>query len=238
MGQFERTLIIADKGADLHYVEGCTAPIYSKDSLHAAVVEIFVEEGAKVRYSTVQNWSKNILNLTTKRAKAEAHAAMEWIDGNVGSHISMKYPACILAGEYARGMTISVAVAGSNQILACDACAEGKAAAAGFQIFADGSIASSCAGGIQVLDSIVQRSLICVVQNVVGLYSHVIQSVSADGITDSQIVSVKIPTEGRALVFDDVVARVSDSYALAMHLDTDEANAAAIPGSCMGIILD
>lgn len=116
MGQFERTLIIADKGADLHYVEGCTAPIYSKDSLHAAVVEIFVEEGAKVRYSTVQNWSKNILNLTTKRAKAEAHAAMEWIDGNVGSHISMKYPACILAGEYARGMTISVAVAGSNQI--------------------------------------------------------------------------------------------------------------------------
>ncbi len=116
MGQFERTLIIADKGADLHYVEGCTAPVYSKDSLHAAVVEIFVEEGAKVRYSTVQNWSKNILNLTTKRAKVEAHGAMEWIDGNVGSHISMKYPACILAGEYARGMTISVAVASDGQI--------------------------------------------------------------------------------------------------------------------------
>ena len=116
MGQFERTLIIVDKGADLHYVEGCTAPLYSKDSLHAAVVEIFVEEGGKCRYSTVQNWSRNILNLTTKRAKVEAHGAMEWIDGNVGSHISMKYPACILAGEYARGMTISVAVAGSGQI--------------------------------------------------------------------------------------------------------------------------
>ncbi len=116
MGQFERTLIIVDEGADLHYVEGCTAPIYSKDSLHAAVVEIFVEKGGKARYSTVQNWSKNILNLTTKRAKVEAYGAMEWIDGNVGSHISMKYPACILNGEYARGMTISVAVASSNQI--------------------------------------------------------------------------------------------------------------------------
>lgn len=116
MGQFERTLIIVDEGADLHYVEGCTAPIYSKDSLHAAVVEIFVEAGGKARYSTVQNWSKNILNLTTKRAKVEARGAMEWIDGNVGSHISMKYPACILAGEYARGMCISVAVASSDQI--------------------------------------------------------------------------------------------------------------------------
>lgn len=116
MGQFERTCIIVDKGADLHYVEGCTAPTYSKDSLHAAVVEIFVEEGAKCRYSTVQNWSGNILNLVTKRAKVEAHGAMEWIDGNIGSHITMKYPACILAGEYARGMTISIAVASENQI--------------------------------------------------------------------------------------------------------------------------
>ncbi len=116
MGQFERTLIIADEGSDVYYVEGCTAPVYSEDSLHAAVVEIFVEAGAKCRYSTVQNWSKNILNLTTKRAKVEAHGAMEWIDGNVGSHISMKYPACILAGEYARGLCISVAVASSDQI--------------------------------------------------------------------------------------------------------------------------
>ena len=116
MGQFERTLIIVDKDADVHYVEGCTAPSYSKDSLHAAVVEIFVEEGGKCRYSTVQNWSSNILNLVTKRAKVEAHGAMEWIDGNIGSHITMKYPACILAGEYARGMCISIAVASTNQI--------------------------------------------------------------------------------------------------------------------------
>ena len=116
MGQFERTLIIVDKGADLHYVEGCTAPIYSKDSLHAAIVEIFVEEGGKARYSTVQNWSKIILNLTTKRSKVEKNGVMEWIDGNIGSHISMKYPACVLNGEYARGLCISVAVAGKDQI--------------------------------------------------------------------------------------------------------------------------
>lgn len=115
-GQFERTLIICDKGSNLHYVEGCTAPTYSSDSLHAAIVEIFVEEGAKTRYSTVQNWSKNVLNLTTKRAIVEANGSMEWIDGNIGSHVTMKYPSCILKGEYARGMTISVAVAGSGQI--------------------------------------------------------------------------------------------------------------------------
>lgn len=116
MGQFERTLIIVDEGADVHYVEGCTAPKYSKDSLHAAVVEIYIHPNAKCRYSTVQNWSSNILNLVTKRAKVMRDARMEWIDGNIGSHITMKYPACVLAEEGARGMTISIAVAGENQI--------------------------------------------------------------------------------------------------------------------------
>ena len=116
MGQFERTLIIVDEGADVQYVEGCTAPTYSKDSLHAAVVEIYVKANGKCRYSTVQNWSSNILNLVTKRAYVEEYGAMEWIDGNIGSHITMKYPACVLAGEYARGMCISIAVAGENQI--------------------------------------------------------------------------------------------------------------------------
>ena len=116
MGQFERTLIIVDEGADVHYVEGCTAPTYSKDSLHAAVVEIYVKANGKCRYSTVQNWSSNILNLVTKRAYVEEYGAMDWIDGNIGSHITMKYPACVLAGEYARGMCISIAVAGENQI--------------------------------------------------------------------------------------------------------------------------
>lgn len=115
MGQFERTLIIVDEGADIHYVEGCTAPTYSKDSLHAAVVEIFVEKGAKCRYSTVQNWSDNIINLVTKRAYVKEQGTMEWIDGNIGSQLNMKYPACILAGEYAKGMTVSIAVASQNQ---------------------------------------------------------------------------------------------------------------------------
>ncbi len=115
-GQFERTLIIVDEGADVHYVEGCTAPIYSKDSLHAAVVEIFVHKNARCRYSTVQNWSTNIINLVTKRAFVEEAGHMEWIDGNVGSRINMKYPSCILAGPYAKGTTISIAVASENQI--------------------------------------------------------------------------------------------------------------------------
>ena len=114
-GQFERTLIIVDEGADVHYVEGCTAPTYSKDSLHAAVVEIFVHKGGKCRYSTVQNWSTNIVNLVTKRAICYEDASMEWIDGNIGSQTNMKYPACILAGEGAKGTCISIAVAGKDQ---------------------------------------------------------------------------------------------------------------------------
>ena len=115
MGQFERSIIIVDDGAECSYVEGCTAPQYSKDSMHAAVVEVFVGKNAKCRYSSVQNWSGNILNLVTKRAKVEEHGVMEWVDGNIGSRISMKYPACILAGEYAHGMCISIAVGSRNQ---------------------------------------------------------------------------------------------------------------------------
>ena len=115
-GQFERTLIIVDEGADVHYVEGCTAPTYSKESLHAAVVEIFVHKDGKCRYSTVQNWSTNIVNLVTKRAICYENASMEWIDGNIGSQTNMKYPACILAGEGAKGTCISIAVAGKNQV--------------------------------------------------------------------------------------------------------------------------
>lgn len=115
MGQFERSIIIVDDGAKISYVEGCTAPQYTKDSMHAAVVEVFVGKGATCRYSSVQNWSSNVLNLVTKRAKVEAHGTMEWIDGNIGSRISMKYPACILAGEYAHGLCISIAVGSKNQ---------------------------------------------------------------------------------------------------------------------------
>ena len=115
MGQFERTLIIVDEGADVHYVEGCTAPIYSSESLHAAVVEIIVKKGGRCRYSTVQNWSSNIVNLVTKRAYVEEDGQMEWIDGNIGSGVNMKYPACILAGKGAKGTCISIAVAGKDQ---------------------------------------------------------------------------------------------------------------------------
>ncbi|MGI6360204.1 MAG: Fe-S cluster assembly protein SufB [Acholeplasmatales bacterium] len=115
MGQFERTLIIVEEGASLNYVEGCTAPIYSKDSLHAATVEIVVSKDAYCRYTTIQNWSTNVYNLVTKRAFVYENAHMEWIDGNMGSRVNMKYPACILLGEYAKGTTISIAFAGKNQ---------------------------------------------------------------------------------------------------------------------------
>jgi Fe-S cluster assembly protein SufB len=116
MGQFERTLIIVDEDASLNYVEGCTAPIYSKDSLHAAIVEIYVKKGGYCRYTTIQNWSNNIVNLVTKRAVVEANGHMEWIDGNIGSMVNMKYPACILKGEKAKGTTVSIAFAGQGQI--------------------------------------------------------------------------------------------------------------------------
>ena len=115
MGQFERTLIIVDEDAYVHYVEGCTAPIYSSDSLHSAVVEIIVKKNARCRYTTIQNWSNNVYNLVTKRATCEEGATMEWIDGNIGSKITMKYPAVYLMGEHSRGETLSIAFAGEGQ---------------------------------------------------------------------------------------------------------------------------
>jgi len=115
MGQFERTLIIVDEGAYVHYVEGCTAPIYSSDSLHSAVVEIIVKKNARCRYTTIQNWSNNVYNLVTKRAVAHEGATMEWIDGNIGSKVTMKYPAVWLMGPHAKGETLSIAFAGEGQ---------------------------------------------------------------------------------------------------------------------------
>ncbi|MDQ6895483.1 MAG: Fe-S cluster assembly protein SufB [Actinomycetota bacterium] len=115
MGQFERTLIIADEGSSVHYVEGCTAPIYSSDSLHSAVVEIIVKKNARVRYTTIQNWSNNVYNLVTKRATCAEGATMEWIDGNIGSKVTMKYPAVYLLGEHSKGETLSIAFAGEGQ---------------------------------------------------------------------------------------------------------------------------
>ncbi|CAI9392721.1 Fe-S cluster assembly protein SufB [Niallia sp. Sow4_A1] len=115
MGQFERTLIIVDEGASVHYVEGCTAPVYTTNSLHSAVVEIIIKKDAYCRYTTIQNWANNVYNLVTKRAVCDANATMEWIDGNIGSKLTMKYPAVILRGEGARGMTLSIALAGKGQ---------------------------------------------------------------------------------------------------------------------------
>jgi Fe-S cluster assembly protein SufB len=115
MGQFERTLIVVDEGAYVHYVEGCTAPIYSSDSLHSAVVEIIVKKNARCRYTTIQNWSNNVYNLVTKRAVCHEGATMEWIDGNIGSKVTMKYPAVYMTGEHAKGEVLSVAMAGEGQ---------------------------------------------------------------------------------------------------------------------------
>ncbi|MCT2535920.1 Fe-S cluster assembly protein SufB [Aquibacillus koreensis] len=115
MGQFERTLIIVDEGASVHYVEGCTAPVYTTNSLHSAVVEIFIKKDAYCRYTTIQNWANNVYNLVTKRAICDENATMEWIDGNIGSKLTMKYPAVILKGQGSRGMTLSIALAGKGQ---------------------------------------------------------------------------------------------------------------------------
>ena len=115
MGQFERTLIIVEEGAYVNYVEGCTAPTYTKDSLHAAIVEIVVKKDATCRYTTIQNWSSNVINLVTKRAYVYENGHMEWIDGNIGSNVNMKYPSCVLLEPYAKGTTISIAFAGKGQ---------------------------------------------------------------------------------------------------------------------------
>src|SRR5476651_1693557 len=115
MGQFERTLIIAEPGSFVHYIEGCTAPTYSTDSLHSAVVELIAMEGAHIRYTTIQNWYKNIYNLVTKRAVAHKNAHVEWVDGNIGSKLTMKYPAVYLMGKGARGEVLSIAYAGKGQ---------------------------------------------------------------------------------------------------------------------------
>src|SRR5438094_9480129 len=115
MGQFERTLIIADEGSQVHYIEGCSAPVYSTDSLHSAVVELIAKPGARITYTTIQNWSNNVYNLVTKRARAEAEAHVEWIDGNLGSKLTMKYPAVVMVGPKAHGEVLSVAYAGAGQ---------------------------------------------------------------------------------------------------------------------------
>ena len=115
MGQFERTLIVVDDDSDLHYIEGCTAPTYSDSSLHAAVVEIYVGKGSRCRYSTIQNWAPNVYNLVTKRALVDENGTMEWIDGNIGSQVTMKYPCCVLKGNNSQGTCITISMASHGQ---------------------------------------------------------------------------------------------------------------------------
>ena len=115
MGQFERSLIIVDDNSELHYIEGCTAPSYSESSLHAAVVEIYVGKNSKCRYSTIQNWANNVYNLVTKRALVEENGTMEWVDGNIGSFVTMKYPCCVLKGNYSKGTCITISMADKEQ---------------------------------------------------------------------------------------------------------------------------
>jgi Iron-regulated ABC transporter membrane component SufB len=117
VGQFERTLIIADEGADVTYIEGCTAPLYSTSSLHAAVVELVAHKNAHIRYITIQNWSKNIYNLVTQRAHAYENASVEWLDMNIGSKVNMKYPSVFLLGRHAQGEVVSIAMAGDGQVI-------------------------------------------------------------------------------------------------------------------------
>ncbi len=143
MGQFERTLIIADEGSSVYYTEGCTAPIYSTDSLHSAVVEIVVKKGARVRYTTVQNWSTNVYNLVTKRALVGEEGVMEWVDGNLGSKVTMKYPSVYLVGRKAKGDILSIAFAGSGQILDAGAKAMHRAPETSSRIISK----SVCVGG-------------------------------------------------------------------------------------------
>ena len=114
-GQFERTLIIAEEGSSVHYVEGCSAPVYTSDSLHSAVVELIAKPGSRIRYTTIQNWSPNVYNLVTKRARAETESTVQWIDGNLGSKLTMKYPAVVMVGPKAHGEVLSVAYAGPGQ---------------------------------------------------------------------------------------------------------------------------
>lgn len=183
MGQFERTLIIVDDEASLHYVEGCTAPQYSAYSLHAAVVEIYVKDSAYCRYSTVQNWSNNIINLVTKRALVESHGHMEWIDGNIGSNINMKYPACVLKGEGAKGTTVSIAFAGEGQIQDTGAKMIHLAKGTTSQIISK----SICRGGGKVN----YRGMVKIAKNAENAKSHV----ECDTIIlDEQSTSDTIPT--------------------------------------------
>ncbi len=227
MGQFERTLIIVDEGASVHYVEGCTAPIYSKDSLHAAVVEIYVLKDAYCRYSTVQNWANNIINLVTKRTLVLENGHMEWIDGNVGAGINMKYPACILKGDYAKGTTVSIAFAGPGQIQDTGA----KMIHIGKNTTSQIISKSLCRGGGVVN----YRGLVKAVKGSKGARSHVeCDTIILDDISKSDTIPTNIGSNDEIyLEHEATVSKVSDEqlfYLMSRGLTEKEATEMIVMG--------
>ena len=227
MGQFERTLIIVDEGASVHYVEGCTAPIYSKDSLHAAVVEIYVLKDAYCRYSTVQNWANNIINLVTKRTLVEENGHMEWIDGNVGAGINMKYPACVLKGDYAKGTTVSIAFAGEGQIQDTGA----KMIHIGKNTTSQIISKSLCRGGGVVN----YRGMVKAVKGAKGARSHVeCDTIILDDISKSDTIPTNVGANDEIyLEHEATVSKVSDEqlfYLMSRGLTEKEATEMIVMG--------
>src|SRR5688572_23115087 len=227
MGQFERTLIIADEGSYVHYVEGCTAPIYSSDSLHSAVVEIIVKKNARVHYTTIQNWSNNVYNLVTKRATCEEGATMEWVDGNIGSKVTMKYPAVYLMGEHSRGETLSVAFAGEGQHQDAGAkmvhCAPHTSSSILSKSVARGGGRTSYRGLLQVLD---------------GAYGSA-STVKCDALLVDQISRsdtypyVDVREDDVTLGHEATVSKLSDDqlfYFMSRGMEEDEAMAMIVRG--------
>jgi Fe-S cluster assembly protein SufB len=227
MGQFERTLIIVDEDAYVHYVEGCTAPIYTTDSLHSAVVEIIVKKGARCRYTTIQNWSNNVYNLVTKRATCEEGATMEWVDGNIGSKVTMKYPAIYLMGEHSKGETLSVAFAG-----------EGQHQDAGAKMVHNAPHTSSTIISKSVARGGGRTSYRGLVQVEDGAH-HSASTVKCDALLVDQISRsdtypyVDVREDDVAMGHEATVSRVSDDqlfYLMSRGLDEDEAMAMIVRG--------
>lgn len=227
MGQFERTLIIVDEGAYVHYVEGCTAPTYSSNSLHSAVVEIIVKDGGRCRYTTIQNWSNNVYNLVTKRAIAYKKATMEWVDGNLGSKLTMKYPAVILAGEGAHGEVLSIAFAGHGQHQDAGAKITHLASNTTSQII---SKSISKDGGRATY-----RGLLKVVDGAENVKSNVVcDALLLDDRSRSDTYpSIEIDTQNITMGHEASVSKVGEDqlfYLMSRGMSEDEANAMVVNG--------
>ncbi len=227
MGQFERTLIIADEGSFVHYVEGCTAPIYSTDSLHAAVVEILVKPGARVRYTTVQNWSTNVYNLVTKRAMVEEEGVMEWVDGNLGSKCTMKYPSVYLKGRKSHGEVLSIAYAGAGQTQDAGAKMVHLAPETSSRIISK----SICRSGGRTS----YRGLVRVVPQATGISSHVqCDALILDGSSRSDTYpTMDIQAPDAAIAHEAAVSNISDDqlfYLTSRGIPAEEAVSMIVNG--------